>query len=131
MKPTKRTRSQERILALLGSQKRSLSAQDIYMELQRAGDRMGLATVYRALDALKLEGALQVRTLETGESLYCSIERDKHHFTCLQCGVSVPIHACPVRDFENRLRQSQKFKVFYHTLEFFGLCTNCDRSGEG
>lgn len=120
-----RTRSQERILSLLKSLNRAISAQDIYVELRSRNESMGLATVYRSLEALKLEGVVQVRTLGNGESLYSTVQQDRHHLTCLQCGASIPIDECPVHELEHQLHQSYKFKVFYHTLEFFGLCTNC------
>ncbi|MBD2103782.1 Fur family transcriptional regulator [Leptolyngbya sp. FACHB-261] len=120
-----RTRSQKRILSLLKDFKRSLSAQEIYLELRQEGQRIGLATVYRALEALKLEGEIQSRTLTSGEALYDLPHRDEHHLTCLQCGVSVPIDDCPVHELETRLSQNQRFKIYYHTLEFFGLCTDC------
>ncbi|MEH1781339.1 MAG: Fur family transcriptional regulator [Nostoc sp.] len=120
-----RTRSQERIFNLLKTVKKGISAQDIYVELRNTNQSMGLATVYRSLDALKLEGMVQVRNLANGEALYSLAQQDKHHLTCLQCGVSIPIHQCPVHDLEDQLESSHKFKVFYHTLEFFGLCSQC------
>ena len=120
-----RTRSQERIFNLLKTIKKGISAQDIYVELRNTNQSMGLATVYRSLDALKLEGMVQVRNLANGEALYSLAQQDKHHLTCLQCGVSIPIHQCPVHDLEDQLESSHKFKVFYHTLEFFGLCSQC------
>ncbi|MHC5857392.1 Fur family transcriptional regulator [Nostoc sp.] len=120
-----RTRSQERIFNLLKNIKKGISAQDIYVELRNTNQSMGLATVYRSLDALKLEGMVQVRNLANGEALYSLAQQDKHHLTCLQCGVSIPIHQCPVHDLEDQLETSHKFKVFYHTLEFFGLCSQC------
>ena len=119
------TRSQERILNLLKKIKQGISAQDIYVELRNGNQSMGLATVYRSLEALKLEGLVQVRTLANGEALYSLVQQDKHHLTCLQCGVSIPIHQCPVHELENQLQVSHQFKVFYHTLEFFGLCNQC------
>ncbi len=122
---TIRTRSQERILNLLKNLKQGISAQNIYIELRNINQNMGLATVYRSLDALKLEGLVQVRTLANGEALYSLIKQDKHHLTCLQCGISIPIHQCPVHELENQLQTSHQFKVFYHTLEFFGLCNQC------
>jgi Fur family transcriptional regulator, ferric uptake regulator len=125
MKAQQRTRSQERILNLLRTLNRAASAQDIYVELRSRNEGMGLATVYRSLEVLKLEGAIQVRTLATGESLYSSVQEDKHHLTCLQCGASIPINECPVHDLEDQLHQSYRFKIYYHTLEFFGLCTDC------
>ena len=120
-----RTRSQERILKLLKNLNRAISAQDLYVELRNQNQSMGLATVYRSLDALKMEGAVQVRTLASGESLYSSVQQDKHHLTCLQCGASMPINECPVHELETQLNQSYQFKIYYHTLEFFGLCTQC------
>ena len=123
---THRTRSQERILKLLKSLNRSVSAQDIYLELRNNDQNMGLATVYRSLDALKREGLVQVRTLATGESLYSVVQQDQHHLTCLECGASIPINECPVHQLETELQESHSFKIYYHTLEFFGLCDRCE-----
>lgn len=89
---------------------------------------MGLATVYRSLDALKLEGAIQMRTLPSGESVYSLSQEDRHHLTCLQCGNTIAIDECPVHELEEQLHSSHHFKIFYHTLEFFGLCPQCQES---
>ena len=122
---TQRTRSQERIFNLLKSLNRSISAQELYVELRNREQNLGLATVYRALDALKLEGVVQMRTLTTGESLYSPVQQDQHHLTCVNCGRSILIDECPVDQLETRLQRSHQFKVYYHTLEFFGLCQQC------
>ncbi|MEY2856310.1 MAG: hypothetical protein RLZZ74_619 [Cyanobacteriota bacterium] len=122
---TQRTRSQERIMTLLQSLKRSISAQDLYIELRHRQQDMGLATVYRSLEALKLQGEVQVRTLANGESEYSLIKSDRHHLTCVNCGTSIAIDECPVHNLEQQLETSHTFKVYYHTLEFFGLCQKC------
>lgn len=126
---SQRTRSQERIYQLLKSLNRAVSAQELYVELRQRSENIGLATVYRALDALKLEGSVQVRTLPTGESLYSSVQADQHHLTCVNCGQSIPVNECPVHDLEDKLEKSHRFKVYYHTLEFFGLCDRCQQVG--
>ncbi|PSB02160.1 Fur family transcriptional regulator [Merismopedia glauca] len=125
---SQRTPNQTKILHLLKHLNQAISAQDLYIELRHQGQSMGLATVYRSLEALKLEGVVQVRTLANGESLYSCSQEDRHHLTCLQCGASIPIHECPVHELENQLQQSHQFKIFYHTLEFFGLCDRCSLS---
>ena len=122
-----RTRSQDRILKLLKNIKHGISAQEIYVELRNRDQSMGLATVYRSLEALKLEGELQVRKSANGEALYSLIQEDHHHLNCLQCGISIPIHECPVHELEKELKSNHKFRVFYHTLEFFGLCDECQK----
>jgi Fur family transcriptional regulator, ferric uptake regulator len=120
-----RTRSQGKIIEVLQNLKRSISAQDLYIELRNREQNMGLATVYRSLEALKLQGQVQVRTLANGESVYSSIQSDRHHLTCVNCGISIQIDECPVHDLEHQLEASHNFKVYYHTLEFFGLCDRC------
>lgn len=124
MKP-QRTRSQERILVVLKALNSEISAQALYTELRNQGQMLGLATIYRALEALKLEGIVQARTLATGESLYSSVQDDRHHLTCLQCGDSIAIDNCPVHELEAELNKSHQFRIYYHMLEFFGLCTQC------
>jgi Fur family ferric uptake transcriptional regulator len=121
----RRTRNQEQVFKILQGLTQAISAQDLYIELRKHHINMGLATVYRALEALKLEGTVQVRTLPSGESLYSLSHEDQHHLTCLRCGESIPIEECPVHDLETHLNQSHHFKIFYHTLEFFGLCEGC------
>jgi Fur family transcriptional regulator, ferric uptake regulator len=124
MKPS-RTRSQEKVLQELSHLGRAISAQALYTELRSKSQTIGLATVYRSLEALKLNGVVQARLLPTGETLYSLVKEDRHHLTCLQCGDSIPIEACPVRELESQLRQSKQFEIYYHTLEFFGLCSGC------
>ncbi|WP_407657736.1 Fur family transcriptional regulator [Leptolyngbya ectocarpi] len=119
------TRNQERILEALQNQEQAISAQDLHGAMRQAGSRIGLATVYRALEALKLDGTVQMRTLSNGESLYSLAQEDRHHLTCLRCGESLPIEQCPVHELEKHLNDSHHFRIFYHTLEFFGLCDKC------
>lgn len=125
---TRRTRNQERIIDVLKTLERSISAQDLYVELRNRSLAMGLATVYRSLESLKLEGVVQSRATAGGEALYSLVQEDRHHLTCLQCGSSIPIEQCPVHDLEVQLNQSYKFKIYYHMLEFFGLCIQCQQT---
>jgi Fur family transcriptional regulator, ferric uptake regulator len=120
------TRHQQGLLDYLKQSSGTLvSAQDLYLALRGLGQGMGLATVYRSLDVLKREGLIQVRLLPSGESVYSMMQHDRHHLTCLQCGVIVPIDACPVHHLEEQLSVSHRFKINYHLLEFFGLCEGC------
>lgn len=125
-----RTRSQDKIIKLLKQLNREISAQGLYVELRQANIPLGLATVYRALEALKLAGVVQARVLGNGETLYSQAQSDRHHLTCLQCGTSMPLNEtdCPVQALEKNLRQSAHFEIYYHTLEFFGLCWSCQQA---
>ncbi len=121
----KLTANQQRILDVLRSSAEELSAQTLYQALRQKKQKVGLATVYRALKTLQCIGRVQARSLANGENIYSIASAHRHHFTCVNCGDSLPLQECPVHDLEQQLNQTQRFQVFYHTLEFFGLCRNC------
>ncbi|PZU98367.1 MAG: transcriptional repressor [Pseudanabaena sp.] len=121
----KLTRSQERVLNLLQDHDRAISAQSIHSELRSSEKSIGLATVYRSLETLKLQGLIKALTLPNGETVYSVMPADKHHLNCLNCGKSLPIDCCPIHDLGNQLAKTHSFQIYYHTLEFFGLCDQC------
>ncbi len=124
----KLTRSQEQVFELLQSQKAEVSAQELYTQLRAKNYQIGLATIYRVLKAMHIRGFIQARTSADGELVYAIAGKERHYLTCINCGVSQPIaHACPVGRLEEELRQTKKFDVYYHTLEFFGLCSLCSQ----
>jgi Fur family transcriptional regulator, ferric uptake regulator len=121
------TPNQQKVLALLNKLEKTqpISAQGIYLELRNRNETVGIATVYRALEALKVRGMIRAQMQATGEALYSLLPADQHHLNCLQCGISLPIHLCPIANQSQAQSQIKDFKVFYHTLEFFGLCGGC------
>lgn len=125
MKQNQLTRHQQSILQLLKLLDRPTSAQEIYTQLLDRDYSIGLATVYRSLEVLKLQGLVQNRAARNGESLYSLAEQGQHYLTCLQCGKSIPMETCPICSIEAQLQRSASFKIYYHTLEFFGLCEPC------
>ena len=123
------TPAQTAVLTTLRQQSQPISAQALYAQM-RMHQRIGLATIYRALDALKRLGRVQHRTTLTGETLYNTVEQDRHYLTCLHCGQSFPLETCPLMGLKLRPQTSKPFEVYYHTLEFFGLCQSCQVEAE-
>ena len=121
----KLTPHQQRILQLLFAMPQEFSAQGLHQELRKQQQRVGLATVYRALKVLQQQGKVQARSLSNGETIYSIASAHRHHLTCVNCGSSTLLPGCPVHELEQELSHTQRFQVFYHTLEFFGLCKRC------
>ena len=119
------TPHQDRILKTLETIDGEISTQDLYVQLRNTHKTLGLATVYRGLEVLRLQGLVQSRNSIEGESLYSLVQKHQHYFTCLQCSKSMTIDDCPVCKIETELTQKHSIKVFYHTLDFFGLCKFC------
>ena len=118
--------SQQTVLNLLRQLQQEIDAQDLHLELRRQGKKMGLATVYRALKFLKQEGLIQERPCTNGKSFYSATSsHHQHHLNCLNCQRSIVVIDCPIGEKLDCWFQSQEFRVYYHTLEFFGLCPDC------
>jgi Fur family ferric uptake transcriptional regulator len=118
---------QEQLLAALRNAEAELSGQDLHAQLRRSDTPMGLATVYRHLRQLQQWGLVRCRHLPSGEALFAPTERDDHHLTCVDCGTTRPLGHCPVHALELPGEALDGFLPLFHTLEFFGLCTDCQR----
>ncbi|WP_448571413.1 Fur family transcriptional regulator [Trichothermofontia sp.] len=126
------TAAQTAVVQALRQQPQPISAQALYV-LMQSHQPVGLATVYRSLEALQRSGLVQHRVTIAGERLYSVVEdspvmtagRDRHYLTCLQCGQSFPLPFCPVAEFAAQLQQASSLRIYYHTLEFFGVCEPC------
>lgn len=126
---TRRTPAQKAVLAALQRHRQPLSAQVLHNAM-RPQHSIGLATVYRSLDALQKSGLIQHRITLAGTTLYSLVQYDRHCMTCLHCGQSFPLNTCPVAALEAQLQHANRFKIYYHTLEFFGLCESCSVQSE-
>ena len=127
----KLTKNQQRIFDQIYISSSEITAQSLHSKLKQIGHKIGLATVYRTLKFLKIEGKIQERIAPDGESYYSQINavaHHHHHMNCVRCGESYPIDCCPISEQINEWCDDKNFKVYYHTLEFFGICENCQPS---
>ncbi|WP_297742531.1 Fur family transcriptional regulator [uncultured Tessaracoccus sp.] len=104
------------------------TAQEVHEELRNMGDKVGLATVYRALQAMVESGELDMMRNAEGEATYraCS-PGHHHHLVCRQCGYTVEIGAEPVEEWAHSVAQQYGFTDAGHDVELFGLCADCSR----
>jgi Fur family ferric uptake transcriptional regulator len=118
---------QNHLLAALRAAEAELSGQDLHARLRRSVRPMGLATVYRHLRQLQQWGLVRCRHLPSGEALFAPTERDDHHLTCVDCGASQRLIHCPVHAIALPDAEVGGFLPLFHTLEFYGLCPDCQR----
>jgi Fur family ferric uptake transcriptional regulator len=106
------------------------SAQDIHAELRRRGERVGLTTVYRHLQVLSEDGAVDTLRDESGETLYrrCETSAHHHHVTCRSCGRSVEVEGRAIERWAERVATEAGFTDVDHTVEIFGRCPGCTRA---
>ena len=118
------TRQAEALATALASLPGFCSAQEIHAELRRRGDHVGLTTVYRHLQVLSEQGAVDTIRDESGETLYrqCQTATHHHHLTCRACGRSVEVEGRVVEQWAEKVAAEAGFTAVDHTVELFGLC---------
>lgn len=109
------------------------SAQDIHAELRAAGERVGLATVYRHLQSLADSGAIDSLQAADGQILYrqCASGDHHHHLICRRCGTSVEIEAPDVEAWAADTASRMGYAEVTHTIEIFGECPDCQTPASG
>ncbi len=102
------------------------SAQEIHDALRQGGDKVGLATVYRTLQAMAESGEVDVRHNPAGETTYrrCS-DSHHHHLVCRSCGRTVEITGSAVERWTHAIADEHGFTEVAHTVELVGLCADC------
>ncbi|APH01729.1 Fur family transcriptional regulator [Janibacter indicus] len=104
------------------------SAQEVHASLVAGGDKIGLATVYRTLQAMVDEEALDSLRTDDGEIVYrrCSTGHH-HHLVCRDCGRTVEVEGPAVERWADKVSAEHGFTDVSHTLELFGRCVDCAR----
>lgn len=120
------TRQRRALLTELSSSGGFRSAQDIHAALRQQGESVGLATVYRALQALVDAGEVDLVKADAGEAVYrlCSREHH-HHLVCRQCGRTVEVTGPAVERWASKVAEEHGYSDVSHTLELFGTCPEC------
>ena len=118
---------QQQILDELNNCADEVSGQQLHRALIDSSINMGLTTVYRNLRTLQQKGLVRCRNLPTGEALFSPVNRDNHHLTCVDCGKTLVLKTCPIKNIELPKNQTKDFELLFHTLEFFGICKNCNQ----
>jgi Fur family ferric uptake transcriptional regulator len=125
------TRAERAVLAVLADESAFLSAQQIHARLVDRSQRVGLTSVYRAVQSLVAARVLDVHRTGGGEATYrrCGSESHHHHLVCRRCGRTVEIAAPGVERWVTSVTRSHGFSAVTHTLEITGVCADCT-SGE-
>ncbi len=122
----RRTRPRQLVVDALASFDDFRSAQEIHDAITARGDRVGRATVYRALRTLAQQPDVDVIIRGDGEAVYRSCTPNHHHhLVCRGCGLTIEIVGPVVERWSNATAASHGFRDVTHTLEVFGVCSTC------
>jgi Fur family ferric uptake transcriptional regulator len=123
------TRQRAAVSAALDAIDDFRSAQELHDLLKQRGEAVGLATVYRTLQALADAGEVDVLRTDDGEAIYrrCS-SGHHHHLVCRECGRTVEVEGPAVERWAAAVAREHGFSDVRHTIEVFGTCADCAAS---
>jgi len=102
-----------------------LTIDEIHKHARRNVNQLGIATVYRAVNRLLEEGAIQLVILPDGQNRYEPADRGHHHhFRCRQCGKVDDLPGCLLAETE-LAKLPGGYKVEDHEVTLIGLCPAC------
>ena len=116
------------VVELLGRQGCCLSAQEMHERLRTSGRRVGIASVYRALESLDSLGLVQRVDLGDGVSRFEPAHADgdhHHHLVCDDCGKVEPFEDPTLESAIELVAAGRGYAVAAHDVVLRGACGDC------
>jgi Fur family ferric uptake transcriptional regulator len=120
--------ARQAVVGLLGRQTCCLSAQEIADELSSAGNDVGIASVYRAVDLLHELGLVQRVEFGEGVARYEPVTpggEHHHHAVCEVCGRVTRFEDDGLERQLERLAGRLEHSMRGHDLVIRGACSRC------
>jgi len=119
------TPQREMIIQEMTANKRHLTAEEIYRNVQTRSKSLNLTTVYRTLDFLFQEGLIN-RTEIRGVVIYAAEEHGQHvHLVCRRCSAVISADHSLMHTLEKSLIERYGFTPDLEHVAIFGLCKDC------
>ena len=121
-----------KILEILEAAKaRHMSAEDIYKNLLRSGEDIGLATVYRVLTQFEGAGLVTRHNFEGGHSIFELDDGDHHdHMVCVDTGDVIEFVSEEIERLQHEIAEKFGYELLDHSLVLYvknkDLCSDED-----
>lgn len=102
-------------------------AETLHADLRTQGGDISRATVYRTLDLLVQSGLVRKNSLGSSHANYEATRGNDHHdhLICLNCNRVIEFYRADLEALQETICAEQVFKPLHHSLQIFGLCSNC------
>lgn len=127
---SKRMTSQRRlIMDFLQRTKSHPSAKEIYGEIREILPNISFGTVYRNLNLLESEGAIQELKF-TDNGRFDDNPEPHYHFQCRMCGKVDDMDLPPFEDVLKNAQAVTDSVIESHQIQFGGICYQCKQGGK-
>jgi Fur family ferric uptake transcriptional regulator len=114
------------------TQRRHMTAEDVFKALLAEGSDIGLATVYRVLMQFEQAGLLSRSNFESGKAVFELNEGTHHdHLVCLSCGRVEEFFDAEIEQRQRAIATTRGFELQEHSLALYARCTKTDCEHRG
>ena len=111
---------------LTTSDKRHLSAEDIYHLLHKQDEDIGLATVYRVLTQFESSGLIHRHRFDEDCAVFELSDGEHHdHLVCINCQKVVEFVDDVIEKRQEDIAKENGFEITDHSLYIYGVCPAC------
>jgi Fur family ferric uptake transcriptional regulator len=116
------------VMKLLETSSQPVDVQTMISYLHEQNIPTDPATVFRIVHLFTEKGLTKPIQLQEGKFRYeLTGKVDHHHLVCTKCDRIEDIADCHIVSFEREIAKKKQFQVTSHALEFFGLCSKCQK----
>ena len=110
------------------SERKHMSAEDIYKVFIEREDEIGIATIYRVLTQFEASGIVSRHRFDADSSVFelCG-EAHHDHLVCVKCSIVVEFVDDIVEERQKILAKEHGFEITDHSLTIYGLCKACQK----
>ncbi|MBN1886825.1 MAG: transcriptional repressor [Thermoflexales bacterium] len=119
------TRQRRLVMQVLEESQEHLDAEALYRQAKARDPKIGLATIYRTLAALKEMGLVEEHRLGENHAHFEAVKESHYHFNCLGCGRVIEFDAPQVMQVVHALSQREALQVTGIHLFLSGYCARC------
>lgn len=126
--PRRPTRQRSIVAEALARERVAQSAQELHERIRARHQRIGLATVYRALEAQVADGTATRLEREGHVYAYVAcVSEHHHHLVCTSCQRVEDLAEDLLSPMLRSIRRRHRFQADHAQLDFYGLCARCRR----
>ena len=132
------TRQYEELLNYLrNKQGEHVVVKKIYDYFKKSNINMGVATIYRHLDAMVKDGIVRKYVVDSNtsacfefvEKKECCLQNNHIHLKCLKCGLLEHLDCDAFGKLVEHIGREHAFNVDLRRIVLYGICSNCKTRG--
>lgn len=122
------TIQKELVLGAVRSMKSHVTADEVYLYLNKEYPNLAKGTVYRNLNSLAEDGEILKIEIPDGSDRFDFNTHKHYHVRCIRCDKVADVDMDAFDDMESRIKDTHGMQFLDYDILFKGICSDCNRN---